>query len=69
MEYKKQIEELVDMLVKEGASDLHLSDGRHPLVRVSGSLIPLVKKPELSTEDMKGFIKVFLNEDNQKLLD
>ncbi len=69
MEYKKQIEELVDMLIKDGASDLHLSDGRHPMVRVSGDLMPLVKKSELTSEDMKGFLKIFLNDENQELLE
>lgn len=69
MEYKKQIEELVDTVLDEGASDLHLAEGRNPVIRVSGSLIPLVKKPVSSREDMLGYIKEFLNPDNEKLLE
>lgn len=69
MEFKKQIEELIETLIREGASDLHLSVGRKPLVRVSGNLIPLAKKPEITTEDMNGFIKVFLNEENRNLFE
>ena len=68
MEYKKQIEELVDMVIQEGASDLHLAEGRHPMVRISSVLIPLVKRPELTALDLKGFTKEFLTDENQALL-
>ena len=60
MDYRKEIDELVDLIIKEGASDLHLSSGRTPIIRVSGSLIPLVKKPVIKEQDMQGFIDVFL---------
>jgi twitching motility protein PilT len=69
MDYKKEIEELVDLLLKEGASDLHLGSGRTPTIRVSGGLIPLVKKPVLTDADMKGFVKAFLSQQNLDLLE
>lgn len=69
MDYKKEIEDLVSLILKEGASDLHLSTGRTPIIRVSGNLIPLVKKPILSEVDMKGFLHVFLGPANKELLD
>jgi twitching motility protein PilT len=69
MDYRKEIEELVGMVIQEGASDLHLSTGRHPLVRISGTLIPMVKKPELTQADMRGFLKEFLNQGNMELLE
>lgn len=69
MEYRKQIEELVDMVVQEGASDLHLAEGRNPMIRVSGGLIPLAKKPVSTKEDMLGYIKEFLNDENEALLE
>ncbi len=65
MEYKKEIEQLVSAVIHEGASDLHLAQGRHPLVRVSGVLIPLVKSPVLSASDMKGFLNEFLSDKNK----
>lgn len=68
MDYKKEIDELVDLILKEGASDLHLSTGRTPVIRVSGNLIPLVKKPVLSDADMKGFAAVFLSAESKELL-
>lgn len=65
MEYKKEIEQLVSTVVQEGASDLHLAEGRNPVVRVSGVLIPLVKSSVLSQTDMKGFLNEFLSEKNK----
>ena len=42
--YKKELDELIETVIKEGASDLHLSEGRLPTLRVTGNLIPLAKK-------------------------
>ena len=41
--HEKLLDELVDIAVKEGASDLHLAEGRTPVIRVSNFLIPMVK--------------------------
>ncbi len=68
MEYRKEIEQLVDTVLNEGASDLHLAEGRSPVIRVAGSLIPLVKRAPLTASDMQGYVNEFLNEDNKKLL-
>ncbi len=65
-DYKKEIEELVAIVAKEGGSDLHLSVGRHPTIRVAGDLIPIVKKPVLTAEDTMGIAMAILNDDNQK---
>jgi len=69
MDYKKEIEMLVSLVLKEGASDLHLSEGRPPIIRVSGSLIPLMKRAALSRIDMRGFADVLLSSENKILLD
>jgi len=65
MEYKKEIEQLVSTVTQEGASDLHLAEGRTPAVRVSGVLIPLVKSPVLTEGDMKGMLDEFLSPKNK----
>lgn len=62
VDYKKELLELVDVVISEKGSDLHLSVGAHPIVRVTGSLIPLVKKPVLEKSDLDGFAKVLMNE-------
>ena len=66
VDYKGERDELIDIVVSEGGSDLHLSVGSHPMIRVSGSLIPLLKKPVLTEADAMGFVEVFLNEEQMK---
>lgn len=63
VDYKKELEELVEIVMSEKGSDIHLGVGAHPTIRVSGSLIPLMKKPELTEDDAMGFLKVLLNEE------
>jgi hypothetical protein len=53
-DYKKDFEGLVSVMASEGASDLHLSEGRKPIIRANGILIPLENYPVLTHADMKG---------------
>jgi len=62
---QKLLDDLVDIVVKEGASDLHLSELRPPVIRVSGFLIPLLKVPVLSREDMEGIMDILFSEENK----
>lgn len=62
VDYRKELADLVEIIVSEKGSDIHLSVGSHPMVRVMGSLVPLVKKPMLSVEDVEGFCNVLLSE-------
>jgi len=66
-DYRQEIEELILIVAKEGASDLHLTVGRHPTIRVSGDLIPIVKKPVLTPEDTLGLAMEILNDENKKI--
>ena len=43
---------LLDIVIHEGGSDLHLSAGSPPIIRVSGSLVPLLQQPVLTPEEM-----------------
>lgn len=65
-EYNKELIELILTMIKEGASDLHLSVGKHPTIRVTGSLIPLLKKTILSPEDTEGLVFAMLNEEKRR---
>ena len=69
MDYKRQITDLISLVVKEGASDLHLSVGRQPIIRASGAFIPLVKQPVVTAADMEGFLTEFLSEKNRAILE
>lgn len=53
---------LLDMVIKEGGSDLHLSVGSNPIIRVSGSLVPLVQEKVLQPEDTEAMLKEILPE-------
>ena len=53
---------LLDTVVKEGGSDLHLSIGSNPIIRVSGSLVPLVQEKVLQREDTEAMLKEILPE-------
>jgi len=64
---KELLNELIEETIHEGASDLHLLPNRHPVIRVSGQLVPLVKRPILSSEHTRGFISEFLTDGDQKL--
>jgi twitching motility protein PilT len=59
-DYEKTFEELIELVLKEEASDLHLSEGRKPYIRVAGSLVPLVKYSELSRTEIKNVIDKLL---------
>ncbi len=68
MEYKKDIEEMVDIVIKENGSDIHLAEGRLPVIRVAGSLVPLVKRKPTTRKDMEGYLNVLLTDQNKEIL-
>jgi twitching motility protein PilT len=67
MDYHKLIDELVEVVVTESASDLHLSEGRNPTIRVDGVLIPLLKKAVLTKGDLDGITEVFLGRQRKEV--
>ncbi len=62
VDYKRELDDLIDIIMSENGSDIHLSTGSHPIIRVAGSLIPLVKKPILTPPDVEGFLSVLVDE-------
>ncbi|MFA5936782.1 MAG: PilT/PilU family type 4a pilus ATPase [Candidatus Paceibacterota bacterium] len=56
MDYKKELEELILTVIREGGSDLHLGVGKVPAIRVTGELIFLVKHSVLTEKDMVGIL-------------
>lgn len=69
VDYKKELEDIIDIIISERGSDIHLSVGSHPIIRVDGSLIPLAKKPVLTNADIAGFMKVMLSKEQEALFD
>lgn len=66
-DFKAGLADLIKTVASEGASDLHLSEGRHPTIRVSGMLLPLVKHPVLSKEDTAGLLGELVTPANKDL--
>lgn len=67
--YRQELDELIAIVTREGGSDLHLTAGRHPTIRVSGDLIPLVKKAPLTAQDTAGLVNELLTPENRQLFE
>ena len=50
-DYKQKLDELLLTTAKQNASDLHISVGRRPTLRLDGVLVPL-QKEEIITPEM-----------------
>lgn len=59
-------EDLLSQVVKENASDLHISVGRYPTLRIDGALVPLIKFPLVTADIAKDFIFSMLTAEQQK---
>ncbi len=62
MDYSSKLKELLKFIVKEQASDLHISVGHPPILRISGKLVPLVKIEKFSAEDTTGLAKAMISQ-------
>lgn len=66
MDYSKTLEELILNVAREDASDLHISVGRHPTLRVAGQLLPLVEKGMLTPEMTEGLVIAMLTPEQKE---
>jgi twitching motility protein PilT len=57
-----RLDALLDTVIAEGGSDLHITTGMHPTVRVSGSLVPLLQQEIFSAADTKALLKAIVPE-------
>ncbi|MEN9252426.1 MAG: type IV pilus twitching motility protein PilT [Thermostichales cyanobacterium BF4_bins_65] len=62
------IEDLMEMVVQKGGSDLHISCGLPPYIRVRGHLEPVEHEP-LSAEEVQRLIFSMLNNNQRKTLE
>lgn len=62
MDYEKDINTLVELVVKERASDLHVSEDRPPIIRMSGELVPLLKHPKFDRKAMENILDIVIPE-------
>lgn len=61
-----KINKLLELIVKENASDLHISPTLPPIMRVRGDLKPIKNAKAFSTEDTKTLIYTVMTEDQKK---
>ena len=66
MDIKQELNEILNNLIQNKGSDLHISVGRRPTLRVDGSLIPIASKDIVDENYAEQFIKEMLTEDQQK---
>jgi twitching motility protein PilT len=66
MDYQKVIDGLLENLINEDGSDLHLGVGRRPAIRVNGQLIFLVNNNVMSEEDIMGILTTLIGEVRMK---
>lgn len=61
-DYTKNLHALVERTIAEAASDLHLSVGYRPTIRVTGALIPLAEAEVLNEKDTAGYLRALLSD-------
>jgi twitching motility protein PilT len=59
---KKQIDELLLVTAQKGGSDLHLSPGYYPVIRIDSRLIPLTEYKVLNSQYLNGLVLSLLND-------
>jgi twitching motility protein PilT len=59
---KTQLKILLDTVVTEAGSDIHISAGHNPIIRVAGALVPLMQHPVLTPDDTMSMLKSILPE-------
>lgn len=69
MNAKEELEDLLEIALKQTASDLHLSVGRRPTLRIDGELIPIAQKSILTSEKVQELVfSLLLPEQKERFL-
>lgn len=69
MEYKTFLEQLLDTVVAQTASDLHFSEGRNPTLRVNNDLVPLLDTKTLDRTDTISLLKLLASKEQIEKFD
>ena len=64
-----RIDELLEITVKQGASDLHISSNHHPCIRISGEMTFLTDQPVFTPEEVEMIIREIMPERNKAEFD
>lgn len=66
MVYKDFLERIFEKALAKGASDIHLSVGRYPTLRIDGVLVPLKEEKILDQYDTEQLASLILGEERKK---
>lgn len=65
-DYKKQLDDILTTAVSRGASDVHLSPGYYPIIRVDSRLMPLNKELILDPQTLDGLVFALLGDERKE---
>lgn len=69
MPAEPRLNELLDLVVAQGGSDLHLYTGGPPVLRVSGALVPMQKHPSFTAAQIEAILKSIVPNDRWSLFE
>ena len=61
----EKINKLLDLTIKSQASDLHISAGHPPIVRIAGELVTLVKEKKIDQEEAQELAFSLMNQEQK----
>jgi twitching motility protein PilT len=67
-DFKKYLEDLLTATAKQNASDLHITVGRRPTLRIDGILVPLQSEEVVTPESAQGIITALLTDEQKAKL-
>ena len=65
-DFETQLKKLLEITIKERASDLHLSVDYPPVLRIADQLIPLLKEKKLPSEDSQSLAFCLMTDDQRQ---
>lgn len=66
MDYTTQLKALLELTIKTQASDLHISVGHPPVLRIAAQLVPLVKMDKLTALDSQGLAFALMSDEQKQ---
>lgn len=67
--FKRDFYGYLDYLVSQDGSDLHLSTGNYPLIRLDNKLVKIENEKVIAHSDLKNLVKEILNQEQQERLE
>lgn len=68
MDYSAQLKKLLSLTVQANASDLHISVGHPPVLRITSRLVPLFKEKKITGENSQGLAFALMTEEQKSRL-